>query len=83
VFSRRPIRKALGFPVRQIGQRAGIPPQRNAPRSMSLRDFSSQSEMWPWQIDDHIIELKAGDFRDPQAAAAGQTYHDSVAPIVG
>jgi hypothetical protein len=38
--------------------------------------------MRPRQIDYHVIEFKASDFRDTQPAAAGQADNNSVASVV-
>jgi hypothetical protein len=39
--------------------------------------------MRPLDVNYHVIELKAGDFRDTETAAAGQTDNYPVTPIVG
>ena len=73
----------LGLPFRQIGQRPRIPPQRDDPRTAALRRPAADADVRARGLDTDVADPQAGDFGDPQAAAAGKADQDQIEPAVG
>jgi len=64
-------------------KRAGIPPERYKSRTMAFGDFAAQSNVRSMDVDFDVVELKAGDFRNAQDAAAGKPKGNSVSSVAG
>src|SRR5437868_12889371 len=65
-------------PGSQIGQRAGIPPDRHHASLLPLGTFGSDPQMRPRYADDDIADPQRRNLRHTQAAATSQSKDHSV-----
>lgn len=70
------------LPGDEVGQRAGVPPERNPTPTYALAYLAANPDVRAARGEIHVGEPQLGDLRDPQAAAAGEAEQDQVEPAV-
>jgi hypothetical protein len=71
--------RSILSPLGQIRKRAGIPPQGNAPRFLTLRRLAAQSGVRPGAVHVHIVEPQRSNLGNAQSAATREPHDDQIA----
>src|SRR5262249_26582762 len=66
-------------PLSQIRERTGVPPERHAPRLLTLGCFATQPIVRPSAVHIYIVESQCADLRNTQSATARDPDDDQVA----